>query len=306
MAEDRPQVLVQLLLGHVVVGRVREGDAPVRPQRDAVVGPWQVLGREPEVDRVAGDLVERPRRRELRLERLLAAVHRRRRLADHLDVAERVVDVAAAEVEVVEPERLLEHGRVLVLGQRQHGLAVVEHVVAADLPGPVRQPVGVPVGGRREQESGRVGRAARDDDEIAAERLRAAVVLRHHAGDRRARRVGLEPDGPRVGEQRDVRVLERRPHAEHLGVGLGVHEAGEAVARRAADAGAERRVRVVAHDAARRVEGAGSPRPPGRPRASGSAARARAPGTDTARSRGGSVGSSPRAPCTRYICSASV
>ena len=76
----------------------------------------------------------------------------------------------------------------------------------------------------------------------------------HDAGDRRAARVGLEPDGPRVREQRHVRVLERRPHAEHLGVGLGVHDAREAVAGRAAHAAAERHGSLVEHDAARRVE----------------------------------------------------
>jgi hypothetical protein len=38
-----------------------------------------------------------------------------------------------AEVEVVEPERLLKDGRVLLHRQREHRLAVVEHVVAPDL-----------------------------------------------------------------------------------------------------------------------------------------------------------------------------
>ena len=61
-------------------------------------------------------------------------------------------------------------------------------------------------------------------------------------------------DDLRVRQQRDVRVLERRPHAEHLGVRLRVDEAREAVAGRTADAGAERRVRLVEHDPARRVE----------------------------------------------------
>jgi hypothetical protein len=106
-------------------------------------GSGQVLGGEPEVDGVLGDLVERPLRRELGLQRLLAAVHLGARLADHLDVAQRVVDVGAAEVEVVEPERLLEHGRVRLLGEREHRLAGVEHVVAADLVGAVRQPARV-------------------------------------------------------------------------------------------------------------------------------------------------------------------
>jgi hypothetical protein len=65
--------------------------------------------------------LECPRRRELRLERLLTAEHVGLRLADHLDAAQRVLVVVAAEVEVVEPERLLEDRRVLILGQRQHG-----------------------------------------------------------------------------------------------------------------------------------------------------------------------------------------
>ena len=172
---------------------------PSRPQRDAVVGPRQVLGREPEVDRVAGDLVERPRRREPRLERLLAAVHRRRRLADHLDVAERVVDVAAAEVEVVEPERLLEHGRVLVLGQRQHRLAVVEHVVAADL---------ARTRSRARRGAGRwpTRAAARPSWPRRTRRRRdrrgtspsPPSCSDHHAGDRRARRRRSRAGRPRA------------------------------------------------------------------------------------------------------------
>ena len=58
-----------------------------------------------------------------------------------------------------------------------------------------------------------------------------------------------------VSQQRDVRVLERRPHGQHLGVGLGVHEAREAVAGGAADAGAVGHVGLVQHDSAGRVEG---------------------------------------------------
>ena len=49
-------------------------------------------------------------------------------------------------------------------------------------------------------------------------------------------------------------VLERRAHAEHLGVGLRVDEAREAVAGRAADARAVRHVRLVEQDPARGVE----------------------------------------------------
>ena len=82
--------------------------------------------------------------REVRLGRLLAPEHRRLRLPDHLDGPEREVEaVATGEVEVVQPERLLEHGRVLLAREREHGLARVEHVVAADLVGPVCEPVRV-------------------------------------------------------------------------------------------------------------------------------------------------------------------
>ena len=83
------------------------------------------------------------------------------------------------------------------------------------------------------------------------------------------------------GQQRDVRVLERRPHADHLRVRLRVHEAREAVAGRAAYARAVGHVRLVEQDAARRVERMVARPRRGRRRAAGSAARARPPGTGT-------------------------
>ncbi len=161
---------------------------------------------------------------------------------------------SVAEVEVVQPERLLEHGRVLLFGQREDGEAVVEHVVPADLVGAVRKAVRMLVVGRREQQLGRVGRAARRDDDVRREALGLAVHLDDDRRDLVPRPVRLELDHPRVRHQRHVGVLERRPHAEHLGVGLGVDEAGEAVARRAADAVAVGQVRLGQPDAARRVE----------------------------------------------------
>ena len=83
---------------------------------------------------------------------------------------------------------------------------------------------------------------------------RAPSRSHHHAGDGRARVVGLQAQGLRVGEQGDVGVLERRAHAEDLGVGLGVHQAREAVARRAAHARAVGHVVLGEHHAAGRVE----------------------------------------------------
>ena len=49
-------------------------------------------------------------------------------------------------------------------------------------------------------------------------------------------------------------MLDRRAHGDHLGVGLGVHEAREAVAVVAAHAAAERHVALVEQDPARGVE----------------------------------------------------
>ena len=254
LAEQRLELRVEPLLRLDVARRVVEPDVPVAVEGDAVVGARKILGREPEVDRVERHLLERPRGRELRLARLLAAEHRRLRLADHLDVAEREVEVVGAEVEVVQAERLLEDRRVLLAREREHGLARVERVVAADLVGAVREAVRVPVVRGREEQLGAVGRAARDDHEVRRERLRRAVVLDDHPGDLGARVVRLELDRLRVRPQLDVVVLERRPHAEHLGVRLAVHRAGEAVAVHAADAGAVGHVRLEEPDPARSVK----------------------------------------------------
>ena len=254
LPEHRPQLLVQLLLRRFVRGRVGERQLPVAVDGDAVPRHRQVLGREPEVDRVLGDPLERELRREPRLHRLLAAVHGRLRLADHLDVPERVVVAVAGEVEVVQPERLLEDRRVLVLREREHGRAVVEHVVAADLVGAVREPLRVLLGGGDQQQLGGVGRAAGEHHDVRGIALELAVTLDHDLRHRRPVAVRLELDHLRVRQQLDVLVLERRPHAEHLRVRLAVHRAREAVAVFAADAGAVGQIRLVQADPARRVE----------------------------------------------------
>ena len=102
--------------------------------------------------------------------------------------------------------------------------------------------------GRGEQQLGRVGRAAGDDDDVGGEGLRAAVALDHDLGDGGARPGWCAaPAASAFVSSVTFGVLERRPHGEHLGVGLGVHQAREAVAGRAADAGA------VGHVAPRRA-----------------------------------------------------
>ena len=130
----------------------------------------------------------------------------------------------------------------------------MEHVVAADLIGAVGEAVRVLVGGRLQQQLRRVGRPACEHDDVARNPLLGPVPLDDHLGDGCAVPVRLEPDDLRVRQKRDVRVLEGRPNAEHLGVGLRVHETREAVTRRTTDARAERWVRLVEHDPARRVE----------------------------------------------------
>jgi hypothetical protein len=112
----------------------------------------------------------------------------------------------------------------------------------------------MPVARRQLKQLGRVGCPARDDHDLAEEPLRLAVVLDHDLRDRGAGLVGLEPDRLRVPQQGDVGVLDSRPHGKYLGVGLGVHETGEAVAVRAAHATAVGHIGLVEHDPAGGVE----------------------------------------------------
>ena len=74
------------------------------------------------------------------------------------------------------------------------------------------------------------------------------------AGHRRTCGVGRQLHDGGVRHERDVRMLEGRPNTEDLGVGLGLHERREPVARGAADARAEGHVPLVQPDPAGRVE----------------------------------------------------
>ena len=114
------------------------------------------------------DVGEAPVRRELRELRLLALHRLRVRLADHLDVADRPLVVVGAEVEVVDAERLLEDRVVRLLRQRDDRLAVVEHVVAADLVGAVGEAVRVLVVRRAQQDLARCSTRPRDTTTTSA------------------------------------------------------------------------------------------------------------------------------------------
>ena len=126
--------------------------------------------------------------------------------------------------------------------------------MAADDVGGVRQAARVLVARRAQQQCGGVGGAAGDDDDVRAVGLLAAVAVDHDPLDRASRRVGLEALHPRVGAQRDVRVLERRAHAHDVGVGLAVRQAREAVETVAAHAAAGFGVGFVEVDPDRQME----------------------------------------------------
>ena len=191
--EERLQLLVEPLLRLRVGLRVAQLDVAVRLDRDAVVrrgaGPRsrarsRSRGGPPGRASTRGPASSRPASRR--------GTSPPDDLPDHLDVPERELEVVAAEVEVVQPERLLEDGPVLLTGEREHGDAVVEHVVAADLIRAVGEPVRVVVVGRGEEQLRGVRRAAGDDDDVAGEALGLAAALDDDLRDLRSGAVGLE------------------------------------------------------------------------------------------------------------------
>ena len=57
------------------------------------------------------------------------------------------------------------------------------------------------------------------------------------------------------GEQRDIRSSQGRPHAEHVRIGFGMHQTGEAIAAIAPAATAEGHVGLIQHHPGRGMEG---------------------------------------------------
>ena len=251
------EFVVQLLLGYVVIGRVAQGDLPLLIDTDTVVRVRQVFGGEPEVDGVKSDIVQRKHRCQFRLDGLFAFVHGCLGLADHLDVAHRVLESLHAKVKIVQPEGLLELGRVGFSRDGKHRHAVVVHIVAPDLVGAVGQSIGVLVVSRHQQQFGRIGSAARDHNDVALVGFGLSTVpvaLDHHLGHSGATCVRIELDGPGVGQQGDVRILQRRAHTHHLRIRFSMHQAWESVTRCAADARTERPLLFIKHDPVWRVE----------------------------------------------------
>jgi hypothetical protein len=139
LAEHGAQLVVELAHRNLVVRLVRQDNPPFLVDGHPIVGIGQVLRGQPEIDGVAGDIVQHALRHQGGQERLLGAVHAAERLADHLDIAHRIGEALHPEIEIVKSQRLLKHRVVRRQGQREHRLAVVKHIVSSDLPGAVRK-----------------------------------------------------------------------------------------------------------------------------------------------------------------------
>jgi hypothetical protein len=124
-----------------------------------------------------------------------------------------------------------------------------------------------------------------------------AVAVHNHLRDGAPASVGHDPLRLRVRQKRHVAVLQRRPHASHVCIGLSVGKAREAVEPVAAHEASCLGVGLVQVDADWQVE-----RPvPGLLEVVGELLRGSCDtaGFGNGPDRGGSVGSSPACPCTR-------
>ena len=219
-----------------------EVDAAVGVEGDPVVRLGEVLAAQPEVDGVVGQLLERHLRATpgrpsaARWPRICSASD----LPEHLDAAQGVVPVRRAEVPVVERQRLLEPGLV-----RLHRDGPSSPGCCAACSGGRR---------RRSRWPGRSGAASLADRSSRTAEFTAPQATTTMSAVNRAvvpspssvtTAVTVRPLGSvssrvhvGVGHQRDVVVAQRRVDAHHLGVGLGVQQAREAVDPVAADADA--------------------------------------------------------------------
>ncbi len=204
VTEHGLEFVVEFLLCHLVIRCVAQSDLPFLVDGDAVVGIRQVFGGEPEIDGMMRDILQREHRRQLCLNGLFAFVHGCLGLADHLDVAHRVLETLHAKVKVIQPKCFLELGRVGFFRDSKYCHTVVVHIVAPDLVGAIGKPIGMLVIGGHQQQLGRIGRTSRDDDDITLVGLCLPIALDHHSGHRGAACVGRELDGPAVRQQGDV------------------------------------------------------------------------------------------------------
>ena len=135
------------------------------------------------------------------------------------------------EVEVVEPQGLLEHRLVGLLAQRRSRPCCCGTCSCAR-PGRSRWPGHR--GGGRWPTASRIlalfaAPAQTSDHDVGPVDLPLAAPGHDHPGDRPAGRVGLQPHHLGAGQQGHVRLAQQRPDRDDLGVGLGVHQARVAV-----------------------------------------------------------------------------
>ena len=139
-----------------------------------------------------GDEIEREHWREPGFDRFLAFIHRALGFSDHLDVPHRKLEVLHAKIKIIQTKCLLVFRRVRFLGNGEDCLAVVIHVVPADLVGAVGEAVRVFVIGRHEEEPRGVCGTCGNDHDAGAEGLGFSVAINHDLTHRIACGVGVE------------------------------------------------------------------------------------------------------------------
>ena len=229
-----------------IARRVAQHDPTLPCEGDPVFRIRQVFRRQPEIERVLGHQLERESGHDFGRP---GGKNVGIRLTDKRDVTHGVFPVRGAKVEIVQPERLLEHRGVGASGDCEHHRVQMAHVVPPDLVGTVGQPGWMSFVGGAQEQGGRVDGAAGDDDDVGGKGLFLAISFDVNLGHFAARVTGLQARDIRIGEQRDVRLLERRVHADDLRVGLGIYETGMPVAPRAPNTLAFVPVLFVKHDA---------------------------------------------------------
>ena len=171
------ELLDEAPMAFLVIGPVGEDDVAVPVQAHSVLRVGQIFRGEPEVERVPAHEVERPAGGDGRgpgLEGLSVE------LAHEGDVAQGVLPVVGAEIEIVQGQRLLEHGGIRTLRKRhEHGVDVA-HVVPPHHVRAIGETPRVPVTGRSEEKRGGVDGAARDHDHPGRVHLFRAIPLDMH------------------------------------------------------------------------------------------------------------------------------
>ena len=197
----------------------------------------QILRRQPPINRVLRDLLDRERRVFV----FVTAEAFDNRLAHQLNVAHRKFVARFTPIKVVDRHCLLELRRIgLECRNPDERTEDVLHQVATDEAGRiVCQSARMLVIRRAQQQRRRVHRAAGNHDRVAREDGLLAFHFGHDAGDFATRRARVEAQHLCFGDDRDVGLLHHRPDGDDVGIRLRADQTGIAVAGVATDARAE-------------------------------------------------------------------